>query len=382
MFPFDFFQSKRLKCCHGSDIRFGWRFALFGFLYFFALLIVSIVGLVYASNEHGAVSLSTIGNENSTVSSGSTETQSPPFTSASPHSFFSTTIESATVSTTAAAAANAANAANDFHMWFIFVVTLRTIDLVYSFYTVVAGRIDPRRRDPFIFVAGLARCLSVIAGIGVIVEAIILLAVNGSPQNVVVAIAFYANFAPLALSYSPCSCCTVCCCWCLCLENDSRGQARDQRYWERRRERERISASDRIRRASPVAHVMERSNVAGGADGNDFSLRAQQHRQELQEQQEQQERQQQQHNDRAQSNTMTKLMSFFEGVLAMEDRNCAICISDYEPTDLLVRLSCGHYFHDDCWKACRETRCPICRQDVINAKDLRAQSNEISASVV
>ena len=46
---------------------------------------------------------------------------------------------------------------------------------------------------------------------------------------------------------------------------------------------------------------------------------------------------------------------------------CSVCLVDYEPADLVVRLNCGHFFHSDCirrWLGVSQV-CPICRASVI-----------------
>lgn len=48
------------------------------------------------------------------------------------------------------------------------------------------------------------------------------------------------------------------------------------------------------------------------------------------------------------------------------DQSCAMCLEDYRsPKVSLIRLPCGHIFHDTCifqWVSATRRSCPICRQ--------------------
>jgi hypothetical protein len=49
-----------------------------------------------------------------------------------------------------------------------------------------------------------------------------------------------------------------------------------------------------------------------------------------------------------------------------EERNCIICLDDFEQNDILVYLPCFHYFHKDCifrWIK-RNAICPFCHLDI------------------
>ena len=50
---------------------------------------------------------------------------------------------------------------------------------------------------------------------------------------------------------------------------------------------------------------------------------------------------------------------------ATENESCAICLSDFESSDNVIKINCGHIFHEDCirtWarEGARRT-CPVCR---------------------
>lgn len=50
---------------------------------------------------------------------------------------------------------------------------------------------------------------------------------------------------------------------------------------------------------------------------------------------------------------------------SMEQRCCAICLSDYEVEEEIVECPCRHVFHNECitsWLKDKEN-CPVCRQD-------------------
>lgn len=62
----------------------------------------------------------------------------------------------------------------------------------------------------------------------------------------------------------------------------------------------------------------------------------------------------------------------FDGSVAaiLEDKQCAICLGDYQMNEKLQRLAvCGHSFHFDCidkWLS-NKTTCPICRTSLLQA---------------
>ena len=75
--------------------------------------------------------------------------------------------------------------------------------------------------------------------------------------------------------------------------------------------------------------------------------------------------------------------------LAIEDRNCCICLGDYENDDKLRELPCLHTFHADCIDKCLKTnkKCPLCQQDIdktpkvtlkrsINTIDIRTEQTQ------
>jgi len=56
------------------------------------------------------------------------------------------------------------------------------------------------------------------------------------------------------------------------------------------------------------------------------------------------------------------------------ETNCAICLEDYGNKDLVAKLNCGHYFHQEClqlWFRKSET-CPYCEQSINESRDLHA----------
>jgi len=57
---------------------------------------------------------------------------------------------------------------------------------------------------------------------------------------------------------------------------------------------------------------------------------------------------------------------FKDGILPKEDSNCAICLSDYELSELIRFLPCDHHFHTICvdqWLLTNKT-CPFCKQEI------------------
>mmetsp|Transcript_28888 Transcript_28888/g.44414 ORF Transcript_28888/g.44414 Transcript_28888/m.44414 type:complete len:343 (-) Transcript_28888:157-1185(-) len=60
--------------------------------------------------------------------------------------------------------------------------------------------------------------------------------------------------------------------------------------------------------------------------------------------------------------------------------SCSICLCDYEDGDQLVRLPCGHLYHEECVSAwtSNHVRCPLCNYDLEQAV---ATTSEISDAV-
>jgi len=62
----------------------------------------------------------------------------------------------------------------------------------------------------------------------------------------------------------------------------------------------------------------------------------------------------------------TTLKSYKQGLVAMEDANCAICLCEYEEGDDVRFLHCDHHFHSDCivtWLT-KNKSCPFCKKDI------------------
>ncbi|KZO94539.1 hypothetical protein CALVIDRAFT_484328, partial [Calocera viscosa TUFC12733] len=71
--------------------------------------------------------------------------------------------------------------------------------------------------------------------------------------------------------------------------------------------------------------------------------------------------------------TITRLHSglYRDEQEAAENRNCSICLEEYNPDDTVTHLdSCPHWFHKSCietWLS-RARTCPCCRATVGNAR--------------
>merc|ERR1711911_5228 len=50
-----------------------------------------------------------------------------------------------------------------------------------------------------------------------------------------------------------------------------------------------------------------------------------------------------------------------EPMFSGTNRDCVICIREFEHHDQVVRLVCGHVFHSECWHAYHYRSCPVCR---------------------
>ena len=47
----------------------------------------------------------------------------------------------------------------------------------------------------------------------------------------------------------------------------------------------------------------------------------------------------------------------------LEDTECSICYANYEQTDSIRQLVCGHHFHEKCvdvWLLGHQNKCPLC----------------------
>jgi len=57
---------------------------------------------------------------------------------------------------------------------------------------------------------------------------------------------------------------------------------------------------------------------------------------------------------------------YADGVLPKEDSSCAICLSDYETSEVIRILPCQHHFHSGCvdqWLITNKS-CPFCKQEI------------------
>jgi hypothetical protein len=282
MWPGDFLINRTISLC-GVRVRFGPRFAWVGFVYFAILLALCVTGVVYTQGQ-GA----------------STDTTDDPV----------------------------AALYSRLYLWFIAMSVIRCIDLVYSAYTGVARRIDPRRRKPFLIVSICLRVISAFGGLIASVAAVLFLADYGSPATPVVAAALYINLISLLILYAlfltPCGCCCLCVMY-LCLQP--------------RRERERLR--------QPGDHVRHR---AAQDRVPSFS-----------------------HASPAEAQQVTKKGNFgmFSSMLAADDIECPICLVEYTAEDQLDCLPCQHYFHSECMRVNASGCCPICRQPISReAQDL------------
>src|SRR5690606_3349011 len=67
----------------------------------------------------------------------------------------------------------------------------------------------------------------------------------------------------------------------------------------------------------------------------------------------------------------------FEQMLGTDDMHeCAICLDEYQSSDELRRLPCGHYFHRSCVDEWNSAHCALCRQPIGGAtRDLRTPAD-------
>jgi hypothetical protein len=71
--------------------------------------------------------------------------------------------------------------------------------------------------------------------------------------------------------------------------------------------------------------------------------------------------------------------AFAEGDIREEDANCSVCLSDYEPGEILRKLPvCSHLFHQSCideWLVAHQT-CPLCRVSLLPSPAPAAAAGE------
>lgn len=278
----DLLIGRTLNLC-GIHIRFGHRFAWVGLVYFLILMAAAIVSAVFARDW---------------TSTGGEESEP---------------------------------AATFAFIWSVCLIALRVCDIFYSVYTGIRRRIDPRRREPWLWASLGARMLSAFGGLGIVIAGIILLAVHGTPQSLLLSLCFYINFLPLALIYlillSPCGWCFLCCCH-FCLLSPRSGAEEDRRFISRHQ--------NNARGAQPPAEdgFVPPPQVAATEAGREQA-------------------------------TKTVRFAAFKELLATDDVDeCCICLCSYTEEDVLDCLPCGHYFHRDCLTDWKQTTCPICRQPI------------------
>jgi len=64
-----------------------------------------------------------------------------------------------------------------------------------------------------------------------------------------------------------------------------------------------------------------------------------------------------------------------------EEPTCTICLCEYEDGETLVRLPCGHVYHDECIKSWTDghSKCPLCNIDLESITDTETSSHAASS---
>lgn len=74
----------------------------------------------------------------------------------------------------------------------------------------------------------------------------------------------------------------------------------------------------------------------------------------------------------------TKLQKYKEDLVDKEDASCAICLSEYQPSEEIRFLPCKHHFHSDCivqWLMTNKS-CPFCKLNI----DEESEKNDKEAA--
>lgn len=234
-------------------------------------------------------------------------------------------------------------------IWMICVVILRACDIGYSFYTGIRRHIDPRKRYKFLVMSMKCRTISFIGGLPLTIYSIIMIAQNTIPKNPLFEAIFYANFIPLIIIYgilvfvacTPCGWC-MCCMWFLYRENDGN---RDQNNnlsqdWSVFLDSFSSSSQRRERRQNN-----QPNNQSNNQSNN-----------------------QPYNQPNEEENEYDRIVPRinFNALMGTDDLDCAICVEEFGPTDILRKLPCDHYFHQSCIDKWQAGTCPLCRHEYIS----------------
>lgn len=63
-----------------------------------------------------------------------------------------------------------------------------------------------------------------------------------------------------------------------------------------------------------------------------------------------------------------------------EEPHCSICLGEYEDDEKLIKLPCGHVYHEECISSwcTNHTRCPLCNYDLNQQQQQQQQLQEIA----
>jgi len=66
-----------------------------------------------------------------------------------------------------------------------------------------------------------------------------------------------------------------------------------------------------------------------------------------------------------------------------QEPHCSICLEEYEDYETLIRLPCGHIFHEDCILAwcMNHTRCPLCNVDLESIPCVGVAAGETTTTI-
>lgn len=213
-------------------------------------------------------------------------------------------------------------------IWFSCVCAVRICDIIVIIINNRVRLVDPRRRTKYVALATLLSVCSALIGITAVSATISSDIMANVSVNLVLEVAFYTTFVPLLVFYfsflAPIGCC--CCCSIFMVCQTTQADQEDENI---------VQSGNRAANLTQEQHLPQNANPM---------------RQKI----------------------THGTWKWFQQTFATDDtEECVLCLNAYETTDILDKLPCGHYFHQNCINnVLQNGTCPICRQPINDAHDL------------